>query len=247
MKNLLKANYKLMTLVCLSCFLFSSQTVFCESQELGLSETLSSIASKSSTKISAKQKEVMLESQKKLSLIDFESKTLAVGKKFPSISLLDHKGEYVDVKSASNSKKVVVVFYRGEWCPFCNAHLLHLQKSLPDLKASGAEVIAISPDKPEFALSVKSKNKLGMKVFSDPKNKLAKELGIVFELGEDLKSVYSDFGIDLKKSHGTDKWELPLAATFVLDENLTIKWRFLDIDYKKRADSEDIIEALKSF
>lgn len=227
--------------------LFPLIQVSAESVEPTLAETLSEMSARSASKITAPKKKVMAEAQKKLSLIDFESKALGVGEKFPNAKLLNHQGKEIEIKTVSSRKKLVVVFYRGEWCPYCNAHLQHLQKYLPELKAAGAEVVAISPDKPEFALGTKEKHKLGLSVLSDIGNKLAKQLGIVFPLGEDLKSVYKEFGIDLQKNHGTGSWELPLAAAYVLSNDLEVKWRFLDIDYKKRAAKLDIIKALKSF
>ena len=213
---------------------------------VSLNKSLSEISKTSSKKIPSSSKEIINKSLLNLEKNKIIDGVIKIGQQFPDSKLLNSESKVQSLHKLGEEKSLVVVFYRGEWCPYCNAHLKFLEKSYADFLKAGATVIAISPDKPEFSLSAKSKNKLGFKVLSDTNNKLAKSIGIVFKLEEDLKKVYQNFGIDLVKNQGNNTWELPLAATFVLDKQKNVAWRFVDIDYKKRADPADILAALKA-
>ena len=210
-----------------------------------LDKSLSEIAKASSKKIPAPAKEVINKSLSNLETNQIIDGVIKIGQQFPDSELLNADSKAQSLHKLAEGQNMVIVFYRGEWCPYCNTHLKFLEKSHADFSKAGATVVAISPDKPEFALSAKSKNKLGFEVLSDSDNKLAKSIGIVFKLEEELKKVYQAFGIDLVKNQGNNTWELPLAATFVLDKQKKVAWRFVDIDYKKRATPEDILAALK--
>jgi peroxiredoxin len=167
-----------------------------------------------------------------------------LGDQIPNGSLLNTKGKKVKIKDQLGENKTIIVFYRGGWCPYCNIQLRHLQKRLPEIKARGGELIAVSPQIPDESLSTRQKNELEFTVLSDPKNKWAKKLGIVFELEGDLKELYQKFGIDLKKNQNSNKWELPLAATYIVDRDGKITYLFKDVDYKKRANIDTLIENL---
>jgi len=217
-----------------------------EEKAATLNDSLQSIVKASSKKIPEPAKKVMANSQMELEKEEIVKKVVKVGDKFPNETLLSTDSSKVDLHKTGEGKNLVVVFYRGEWCPYCNTHLKFLEKSYVDFAKAGAEVVAISPEKPEFTLSAKSKNALGFQVLSDPENKLSRKAGLVFELDEDLKEVYKSFGIDLEKNQGNGDWELPLAATFVLDKERNVAWRFVDVDYRKRAAPADILKALGS-
>jgi peroxiredoxin len=119
-----------------------------------------------------------------------------------------------------------------------------LQLALPRIKELGGTVVAISPETPERALSTAHKNELAFDVLSDQGNSVAKRFGLVFELPEDLRTVYESFKIDLKASNADETFELPLTATYVIAQDRKIQIAFVDTDYTKRLEPEKIIAGL---
>ncbi|MEL6438329.1 MAG: peroxiredoxin-like family protein [Cyanobacteria bacterium J06621_8] len=173
-------------------------------------------------------------------------KSLSVGEKFPDFTLPNAVGEKVSIESLLSKGKLVISFYRGGWCPYCNLELKALQQALPEMEAQGATLVAISPETPDSSLSTKEKNELSFEVLSDRGNTLAKQLGLVFTLPESLRPIYNNFGIDIPAYNGDDTFELPLPATYVLAADGTVTYRFANADYTVRLEPAAIIEALKS-
>lgn len=169
---------------------------------------------------------------------------LKTGADIPSFALKDANG--VEVKSSDLMKKgnLVVVFYRGAWCPFCNTYLRTLQKSLPEIKQAGGVLVAISAENPDNSLSTTKKNELEFSVLSDPNLDLARKFGLVYQLPSEVAEKYVSYGIDLKKRNAMEKPELPISATYVVNQNGKIIYAFVETDYKKRAETATIIDAL---
>lgn len=168
-----------------------------------------------------------------------------VGDSAPNGELTTNGGQAIAVESLWADGPVVVSFYRGGWCPYCNLQLKALQRSLSDLEGAGAKVVAIAPELAEKATETAAKNGLEFTVLTDRDNRLAKAFGIVFELPEAIRPIYEN-RVGLAKYNGNDDSELPLAATYVIDTEGVIRWAFLDADYKKRAEPADIVEAVKA-
>ncbi len=121
-----------------------------------------------------------------------------------------------------------------------------MQRRLADIRSMGASLVAISGQTPDDSLSTVEKNDLSFEVLSDLGNKVAREFGIVFPIPEDLLHVYSSYGIELTRTGNGNHFELPLTATYVIAQDGIIVKASVDIDYSKRLDPEEIIEALKS-
>jgi peroxiredoxin len=119
-----------------------------------------------------------------------------------------------------------------------------LQLELPRTKELGATLITVSPQTPDNSLSTAEKLDLEFEVLSDEGNRVARQFGIVYQLPEDLRSVYAGFGIDLPTANGDETFELPLPATYVVDKARKIRMAFVDIDYTKRVDPEEVIAVL---
>ncbi len=166
------------------------------------------------------------------------------GQKIPEIVLPNAVGNTINVKDILKKNKIVLTFYRGGWCPYCNLELRALQQALPEIEAKGAQLIAIAPESPDNSLSTKEKNKLSFEVLSDTNNKVAKALNLSFTLPKALQDLYSKFGIDLKTNQGNTNQELPIAATYIVEQDGTISYHFLQEDYKLRADPLEIVSAL---
>ena len=172
--------------------------------------------------------------------------SLQTGQAAPDFELPNVKGASVSLQKALASGPVVLSFYRGGWCPYCNLELRHLQDFLPQFEAAGATLIAVSPQTPDASLSTKEKDELEFEVLSDVGNKVARDYGLVFTLPENLHAMYGNpDGINLAKENGDASFELPVPATYLIDKSGTIKYAFAHADYTKRAEPEDVLEALK--
>ncbi|MFV0350276.1 MAG: peroxiredoxin-like family protein [Halodesulfovibrio sp.] len=169
-----------------------------------------------------------------------------VGDTIKTFTLPNQNGEAKSLSSFLGNGPVVITFYRGGWCPYCNIELRAYQAALPEITAQGATLIAITPEQPDNSLSTAEKNALAFDVLSDINSDYAREIGIVFSVSDELRTVYSGFGIDLDKHNGQGRYDLPLAATFVIDTNGTVTWAFVNEDYTLRADPVDVVNALKA-
>lgn len=171
-------------------------------------------------------------------------KALNVGASIPSFTLSDAHGRQVKSADLLEDGPMVLVFYRGAWCPFCNLYLRSIQEYLPQIKEQGATLVAVSGETPDNTLSVEEKNELTFTVLSDPNFDVAREFGIVYEMPRVTNDAILKLGFDLTKYYSTKKPELPLSATYVIDRKGKITYAFLDPDYKKRAEPADILAAL---
>ncbi len=175
---------------------------------------------------------------------DAAKSALTVGGMMPEFSLSDANGKAVSSNDLLQEGNLVVVFYRGAWCPFCNKYLHSLQGKLPEIKANGGNLVAISVENPDTSMKVSKKQSLEFTVLSDPKLEVARKFGIVFELSKETNEKYIGYGIDLVKANGTPKPELPLSATYVIGKDGKILYAFLEPDYTKRAEPTEIIKVL---
>lgn len=167
-----------------------------------------------------------------------------VGQTAPDFTLNNALGNVISLNEILKQGPVVLTWYRGSWCPYCNLTLRSLQQTLPEIKAQGATLLTLTPEIPDESLSTKEKNELEFEVLSDVHNKVGKTYGIVFKLEENVAQAYQN-GFDLHAYNGDDSDELPMAATYIIDTNGIIKWAFLDADYRNRAEPSDIVNELK--
>jgi peroxiredoxin len=171
--------------------------------------------------------------------------TLKVGNHAPAIVLPNAKGKTVDVGPLLKRGPVIVTFYRGGWCPYCNLELKAFQKILPDITAAGATLVAISPEKPDDTLSTAEKNALSFEVLSDVGQKVGRAFGLVYTFSDELKRAYQEFGRDIPATTGADEWALPISATYIIGRDGTIIYAYTDADYRDRADPEEVLMFLK--
>jgi peroxiredoxin len=135
---------------------------------------------------------------------------LKVGEQFPAFELPNATGETVRSTDLLAEGPIIINFYRGGWCPYCNLELSAYQRLLPEIRAAGGRLVAISPQLPDAALSDKEKHQLAFDVLSDVGNTLAGEVGLVFTLDKELQTVYQDFGFGLPAFNGDESWALPI-------------------------------------
>jgi peroxiredoxin len=162
----------------------------------------------------------------------------------PPIALHNAKGALVDIKSLLNRGPVIVTFYRGGWCPYCNLELRAFQKILPEIKAAGASLVAISPEKPDDTLSTAEKNALDFEVLSDVGQKVGRAFGLVYAFSDELKWAYREFGLDIPDKNGAGEWALPISATYVIGQDGKIIYAYTDADYRDRAEPAEVLKIL---
>jgi len=170
---------------------------------------------------------------------------LKVGDRAPAIVLENAKGATVDVGTLLAKGPVIVTFYRGGWCPYCNLELKAYQEILLQIVAAGASLVAISPEKPDDTVSTAAKNALTFEVLSDVGQKVGRAFGLVYQFTEELKSAYRGFNLDIPARNGMpDEWALPVSATYVIDRDGSIIYAYTNVDYRDRADPRDVLKVL---
>jgi peroxiredoxin len=190
-----------------------------------------------------KQK-LMLQATEELEMAGV-AKGLKEGDTAPNFTLPDSTGKEVSLADYLSNGPVIITFYRGGWCPYCNLELKAYQRELEAIKQAGATLIAISPELPDASLSTKEKNELEFIVLSDEKNKVANEFNLVFKLPDYLIQIYKDSGLDIPGHNGNEDWELPKPATFVVDPSGKIIFAEVDSDYRNRTEPAKVIEVIK--
>lgn len=171
---------------------------------------------------------------------------LKEGDLFPSVPLMNHNGAEVSLRDLNPRGSKVVTFYRGGWCPYCNIELRAYQNVLEEIVSLGGQLVAVSPEKPDNSLSTIEKNALAFPVLTDSENRLAKALGIAFELPTGLRQLFEGFGMNLPELNADTGWALPVPATFVVDQNGEIVLADVDPDYTRRLEPEDALAALRN-
>ena len=171
---------------------------------------------------------------------------LQEGEKAPDFSLTNAKDKTVRLSELLKKGKVVLNFYRGSWCPYCNLQLSHYQKSLDEIHDLGAELVAISPQTPDESLNVKEKNELNFEVLSDNGNIVARQYTTVFKNADAPVNTMTELGFDFDAHYSDDSRELPIPAVFVIEKDSTVSFaKSLGGDYRNRVDASEIIKNLK--
>lgn len=173
-------------------------------------------------------------------------KSINKGSAFPDFSLPNAKNKTLSLDSFLSKGPLVISFYRGAWCPYCNLEINALQKSLPEIIAAGGQLVAVSPQTPDKSVDQVSASQLTFQVLSDVGNKLARDCGLVFTLPESLRPIYNAWEIDIPGHNDDESFELPIPATYVIDTDGIIRYVFAEMDYTKRLEPNIIIEQLKS-
>jgi peroxiredoxin len=169
-----------------------------------------------------------------------------IGDRAPDIALPDAHGKPFEVATLLAKGPVIVTFYRGGWCPFCNLELKAYQAVLPRIIAAGASVVAISPEKPDDSVSTAEKNALTFPVLSDVGQKVGKAFGLVYSFTDELRAVYDGFKLDIPDKNGThDDWSLPLSATYVIGPDGRILFADTSVDYRRRTDPLEVLQVLE--
>ncbi|NJK96377.1 MAG: AhpC/TSA family protein [Bacteroidales bacterium] len=175
-----------------------------------------------------------------------DARGLAVGAKAPLISAIDADSVKFDLTESLKQGPVVVIFYRGYWCPVCNKHLKQIQDSLSLISNKGATVVAVSPQKPEYLEKMEEKTGVKFRLLYDDGYKIANAYDVTFTPKKSELIIYNTaLGANLKETHSDDSQRLPIPATYLIGQDGVIAWRQFDPDYKKRSSVNDIIRAIE--
>lgn len=171
-------------------------------------------------------------------------KGLNVNDKAPNFSAIDQNGKKYNFKSQLKKGAVVMVFYRGQWCPYCNKQLKQLEDSLSMILAKGASVVAITPEKPENVAKTIAKTKATYPVLFDDGLKIMKKYDVAFKVDDNTIERYKKFGVDFTEANGINNGaNLPVPAVYIVRDGKII-YKYFDVDYKKRASVVEILKYL---
>ncbi len=169
---------------------------------------------------------------------------LFLNSKAPDFKAKDQNGKDVRLKDLLKKGKVVLVFYRGEWCPYCNKNLKKLEDSLQLIVDKGATLVAVSPEQPESIAKTVEKTSAKYSILHDENLKIMKAYEVEFEVPENTLKRYRNGGIKIDEINGKNGNYLPIPATYIIDKEANITYRFFNQDYKKRPSVKEILENL---
>ncbi len=169
---------------------------------------------------------------------------LKVGDKAPDINTIDQNGKKVALKEILKKGDAVIVFYRGQWCPYCNKQLSKINDSLTAITAKGATVITITPETNDNIKKTITKTKAEFSIVQDSGLQIMKSYKVAFAVDENTITKYKKYGIDFEKANGENGANLPVPATYIVGKDGKIKYAFFNKDYSKRASVKEILENL---
>lgn len=171
---------------------------------------------------------------------------LVVGEEAPDFALPNAFGATVRLSELLADGPVVLTFYRGAWCPYCNLQLRGLKAALPHIERHGARLVAVTPQLPDKSRAQVEQDGYPFEILSDLDERVMSAYGLLFQVPPELVTLYKrNFALDLATYNGPGRYRLPVPGTYVIDRQGVIRWAFADTDYKARAEPADIIDALE--
>lgn len=213
---------------------------------MSLTEQLAEFSKQGLANIPAEVRETMQRALAELMASGIAEQALGEGDTVPDFQLPNHRGETVSLSDLLADGPLVISFYRGGWCPYCNIEMKALQEKLPEITDLGAQLVAVSPELPDNSMTTAEKNAISFDILSDLGNSVADAFGLVFTLPAALQPLYQNFGIDLVKNNGDDSLTLPIPATYVVGQDRKIMHAYVEMDYSKRLEPATVVEALKA-
>ena len=191
------------------------------------------------------EKRTVEESFAALQASDVAAEALGTGDTAPDFILPGATGRRTGLGELLRHGPVILSFYRGGWCPFCNLELQALQQHLSEFRSLGASLVAVSPETPDHSLSTAEKHALEFEVLCDSGNRIARNYGLLFTVHDAMRPLYLKWGLEVPACNGEDSWELPVPATYLIDTGRTIRAAHVDRDYTKRMVPQLIVDALQ--
>jgi len=176
-----------------------------------------------------------------------EVQPLLVGMVAPDFTVRDVENQVFSFESGTQAKPIVLTFFRGGWCPYCNMHLSELRLAEEQLKAMGFDIWFISIDKPELLLESLDDPNIGYTIYSDSALNATRAFGLAFRVDDELNERYLNYGIDLEKASGENHHVLPVPATYIIGTDGVINFAYINPDYKVRLHPDVLLAAAKAY
>jgi peroxiredoxin len=170
----------------------------------------------------------------------------AVGEPMPTFILPDEQGRLICLDDMTKQGPVVVAFHRGHWCPYCRLNADGLASIAEEVSRLGGSIVAISPETHRYSAELKSYAKAPFPVLADVDGGYALQLNLLFWVGDEKREAMKGNGFDIARYQGNETWTLPVPATFIVGRDNLVNARWIDPDYRRRAELDDILEAVRS-
>jgi peroxiredoxin len=172
-------------------------------------------------------------------------KPLVVGNAAPTFTVREADGKPFRFEPGKLARPVMFIFYRGGWCPYCNAHLKDLRNTVPQIAAMGVDVLFLSTDRPEILRS-SLKEPVDYHLLSDNEVNAARAFGIAYRMDDATYAKYKTYGLDLEESQGAKHHELPVSAVFIVDRFGSIRFAHTNADYTQRLPAQQVLDAART-
>jgi peroxiredoxin len=173
-----------------------------------------------------------------------ERRALKTGDMMPDFELGNQHNELRRLSDYLARSPVVLNIYRGGWCPYCNMEMKALQGVQKEIESYGAMLVGMAPETPDRAISTAERAGIAIDILSDTGNRVAEQMGLVFELPQSLRPIYEKFGIDIPAFNGDDSFKLPVPATYIIGQDGVIIYDFVNADYTQRLEPAEIVAIL---
>jgi len=210
-----------------------------------LNELLDAYRCCTETDLPPAERSVLLHELDELRRAEWLGKSLRAGDLAPDFVLPDCAGAGARLGDALRDGPIVLKFYRGRWCPFCTLELRAYQRLLPEIRALGAELIALSPQNEQETAFNRDRDHLRFPMLTDVDNCIAGQFGITYEVTDELRRLYESTGMDLTRTNAASTWTVPLPAVYLIAQDRRITWSYVDPDYLHRAEPETVIAELR--
>ena len=196
--------------------------------------------------LSAQDKQVMEAASAQLAA-QMPDPGLKVGARAPDFTLVNARGEDVRLAALLQRGPVVLTFYRGAWCPYCNLQLRQLRESLPHFQRHGAQLVAVTPQRPDKSLGQVEQDGYPFEILSDLDSEVMRAYNLYFEVPQELSELHKrNFDLDLADYNGAGRYVLPVPGTFIIDTRGIIRGAFADTDYRKRMEPAEILHVIET-
>lgn len=212
--------------------------------EMTLAEQNSELLMSFMNQLPEEQQAIVQQEMGKIMSAGFGKDAIGVGDSAPDFSLIDTSGNDTRLYDILQKGPIVISFYRGGWCPFCSLEFKALMDIYPEVKSSGAEMIAISPQTHNNSVSTVQDQHIAFPVLSDPGNQVIKRFGLLFTVPEALRPLYEEWGIDVPKANGSDSYDLPIPATYIIGSDGKVKDAYVNVNYTERLEPIHILRTL---
>jgi peroxiredoxin len=211
---------------------------------MSLNEQLDSLTAKLRAIVPAERLAVVDRFAEELVKFGLADRALKIGDLAPAFELPDGEGMLWRSEDLLRSGPLVIMFYRGRWCAYCNAQLSVLQEIHSQIADAGASLVAISPQTQKHSYMTRDMHNLRFPVLSDQGNQVAKKFGLVYRLSPELQAMYESIMTKLRGYNSDQSWELPLAAGYVVQSDGKISYARVDADWRKRPEPEDLLQVV---